>query len=111
MSMIETLTTLRHKVRDDGTTLVAAGVAFYAAIAVIPGTIIAVSIYGVFTNPDQAARHVDTLIEVLPETAARALEAQIHPIADFSHLHHPSITRSQYFRRWCRLDGRLAGSH
>ena len=81
------LTSLRDKIRSDGSSLVAAGVAFYGALATIPGLILLVSFYGIFTDTAQAERHVDLLLDVLPATTVRALEAQIHPLADFSHFH------------------------
>ena len=76
-----------QKLQAEGTTLIAAGVAFFAALAVIPAMAIAVSMYGIFTSPSEAESHVDALLGVMPETTARALEAQINPIADFSHFH------------------------
>lgn len=76
-----------QKLQADGATLIAAGVAFFAALAVIPAMAIAVSIYGIFTSPSDAENHVDALLGVMPEATARALEAQINPIADFSHFH------------------------
>jgi membrane protein len=83
----ERVRALGAKLRTDNVSLIAAGVSFFAALAVIPATVIAVSAYGIFTNPRQAEMHVESLLEVLPETTARTLEAQINPIADFSHLH------------------------
>lgn len=77
----------RDKHRDDGSSLVAAGVAFYGALAVIPASVIAVSMYGIFTSSIEAEAHVEALLEILPETTARTLEAQIHPLADLSHFH------------------------
>lgn len=67
--------------------MVAAGVAFFGALAVVPALIIAVSVYGIFTDPSEAESHVAALLDVMPDETARALEAQIHPIADFSHFH------------------------
>jgi membrane protein len=87
MTTTDQIRTLGEKIRNDNVSLLAAGVAFFGALAVIPASVIAVSAYGVFTSPGEAEAHVEALLEVLPETTARTLEAQIHPIADFSHLH------------------------
>ena len=81
------LNALRHKIAADGSSLLAAGVAFYAALATIPALILTVSFYGLFTDPDQAQRHVDLMLRVLPASTVEAIEAQIHPLADFSHFH------------------------
>ena len=87
MSFASFLRALGQRLQTDGSTLVAAGVAFFGSLAVIPAMAIAVSIYGIFTNPREAASHVDALLGVMPEATVRALEAQIHPVADFSHFH------------------------
>jgi membrane protein len=76
---------LGKRLQAESSTLVAAGVAFFASLAVIPAMAIAVSVYGIFTNPQEAESHVDALLGVMPEATARALEAQIRPVADFSH--------------------------
>lgn len=87
MTTRDRLQALAERIRSDNVSLIAAGVSFFAALAVIPATVIAVSLYGIFTSPRQAELHVESLLEVLPTTTARTLEAQIQPIADFSHLH------------------------
>ena len=76
---------LGHEMRRDNVPLVAAGVAFYAVLAMLPALIIAVSIYGLFTNTAEAERQIESLLEVLPESTVRVIEAQMQPIADLSH--------------------------
>ena len=73
----------REMLRDD-VTLMAAGVAFYSVLALLPALIIAVSFYGIFTTPAEADRQIEALLEVLPEATARTLETQIRPIVGFS---------------------------
>src|ERR1700761_8116962 len=46
--------------------LVAAGVTFYAILALFPGIGAIVSIYGLFTNPNTIASHLNTLAGVAP---------------------------------------------
>lgn len=87
MDGVHWLRALGRKLNDDSSTLIAAGVAFFAALAVIPAMAITVSIYGIFTSPEQAKHHVDALLEVLPESSVRLLEAQIQPVADFHNFH------------------------
>ncbi|MCJ7782176.1 MAG: YihY/virulence factor BrkB family protein, partial [Acidimicrobiia bacterium] len=47
---------IRAETRSDNIVLAAAGVAFYAVLAVLPALVIAVSLYGLFTNLDEAER-------------------------------------------------------
>lgn len=77
--------TVRGEVRADSVSIIAAGVAFYSVLALIPAVTITLSVYGIFTNEAEAERQIDALIEVLPEPTVRTLESQIRPIADFSH--------------------------
>lgn len=76
---------VRQEIRVDSVSIIAAGVAFYSVLALIPAATITLSVYGIFTNEAEAERQIDALIEVLPETTVRTLESQIRPIADFSH--------------------------
>lgn len=76
---------LRYEARHDSAPVVAAGVAFYLMLAMIPALVIAVSVYGLFTEIGEAERQVDALLQVLPEATALTLESQIRPIADLSH--------------------------
>lgn len=75
---------LWREMRHDDVTLLAAGVAFYAVLALLPALIIAVSLYGIFTTTGEAERQVEALLQVLPEATARTLETQIRPIAGSS---------------------------
>lgn len=76
--------TLWTEVRHDSVPIVAAGVAFYGVLGLIPALVIAVSLYGIFTDPSEAEQQVTALLEVLPESTARVVAGQIEPIATFS---------------------------
>lgn len=75
---------LWREIGHDDVALLAAGVAFYAVLALLPALVLAVSVYGLFTDPAEAERQIDALLEVLPEATARTLDTQITPIAGFS---------------------------
>jgi membrane protein len=75
---------LWREIRHDDVALLAAGVAFYSVLALLPALLLAVSVYGLFTDPAEAARQTVALLEVLPEATARTLDTQITPIAGFS---------------------------
>ncbi len=74
-----------REMRHDSSTIVAAGVAFYAVLAMLPAMVIAVSVYGLFTSAGEAERQIDALLQVLPEATAKTIASQVTPIADFSH--------------------------
>ncbi len=76
--------TLWHEMRHDSVPLVAAGVSFYAVLGLIPALVIAVSIYGLFTDPAEAESQVEALLDVFPESTAETIATQIEPIASFS---------------------------
>jgi len=61
---------LRDAVREDRITLIAAGVAFYAMLALFPAMIVVVSIYGLVLDPGEIAAQVRAL-GVLPELQTR----------------------------------------
>ena len=72
---------MRVEVRQDNILLVAAGVAFYAVLAVIPALVIAVSLYGLFTDLDEAERQIEAVLDVLPGSASQIVETQMRSIA------------------------------
>jgi membrane protein len=80
---------MRHEARHDHVGLVAAGVAFYSVLAVLPALVIALSLYGFFTDVDEAERQIDAVLTVMPGSAAQIIETQMRAIAAASH---PSIS-------------------
>jgi membrane protein len=66
--------------------LVAAGVTFYAIVALFPGIGAVVSIYGLFANPGTIASHLDTLSGVAPGGAVEVIRGQL------THLTHQNGT-------------------
>ena len=61
--------------------LVAAGVSFYAIVALFPGIGALVSIYGLFADPGTIAGHLDTLSGVAPGGAVEVIRAQLAHLA------------------------------
>lgn len=72
---------IRAETRSDNIVLVAAGVAFYAVLAVLPALVIAVSLYGLFTNLDEAERQIEAVLQVMPGSASQIIENQMRSIA------------------------------
>jgi membrane protein len=73
-----------REMRHDNVAIIAAGVAFYSVLAMLPALVIAVSVYGLFTNTTEAERQIDALLEVIPESTVRVLEAQMRTVSDLS---------------------------
>jgi membrane protein len=80
---------LRYEARRDNVGLVAAGVSFYSTLAVLPALVIAVSLYGLFTDVEEAERQIDAVLNVMPGSAAQIIDTQMRNIAAASH---PSIS-------------------
>lgn len=70
------------KTRSDAhnLTLVAAGIAFYAFLALIPALVAVVSIYGLVANPAEVTRQVNNLAGALPHEARAFITSQLHSI-------------------------------
>jgi membrane protein len=72
---------VRSETQRDNIVLVAAGVSFYAVLATIPALVIAVSLYGLFTDVDEAERQIEAVLKVLPGSGAQIVETQMRSIA------------------------------
>jgi membrane protein len=57
--------------------LLAAGVAFYAFLAVFPALIAIVSIYGLFADTSKIPNHLSSLTTALPDEASKVLNDQV----------------------------------
>jgi membrane protein len=61
--------------------LVAAGVTFYALLAIFPGIATLISIYGLFGDPTSVANHLDTITSVAPGGAIDVLHEEMTRLA------------------------------
>lgn len=68
-------------ISEDRILLVAAGVTFYAILALFPAISALVSIYGLFADPTTIAGHLDTLSGVAPGGAVEVLRDQLARLA------------------------------
>jgi membrane protein len=68
-------------ISEDRIFLIAAGVTFYAIVALFPGIGAIVSIYGLFANPSTIAAHLDTLAGVAPGGAVDVIKDQLTRLA------------------------------
>ena len=63
--------------KADQVPLLAAGVAYYAFMAIFPALIAVVSIYGLFADPSTIANQLNSLTTALPEQASKVITDQI----------------------------------
>ncbi len=61
--------------------LMAAGVAFYAFLSLVPTLIAATLVYGLVTSPEDVQRQIDELSSVLPQDAANLVGGQMADLA------------------------------
>lgn len=71
---------VKQEVKEDHTSLCAAGVAFFGFLAAIPAMAALVSIYGIFADPAQIEARVGDLLGTMPEEARSLLTSQLESI-------------------------------
>jgi membrane protein len=81
---LEVAKRVKAEVKQDNISLLAAGLAYYALIALVPGLIALVSIYGLFADPADVERQVAELTTTLPEEAQDLLTQQLRDIVNSS---------------------------
>ncbi len=69
---------VKNRIKQDRLSIVAAGVAFYGLLAVFPGLVAVVGLYGLLVEPAQVEQHVSALSGFLPSQAADLLRSQLH---------------------------------
>ncbi|NLG78136.1 MAG: YihY/virulence factor BrkB family protein [Xanthomonadaceae bacterium] len=72
---------VKAEVSKDNVSLIAAGLALYALLAIFPALTAAVSIYGLFASPQQMADHLQSFQGVMPGQATQILEGQMQTLA------------------------------
>jgi membrane protein len=84
MAIRSTARNLPERLRTHNLTLVAAGVAFYGFLALVPALIAFVSIYGLVADPDDVTRQVEDLGSSLPAEVQDFLIFQLTSIVNAS---------------------------
>jgi membrane protein len=72
--------TIAGRMREHNLTLVAAGTAFYAFLALVPGLIAIVSVYGLVADPNDVREQVDSIASALPLEVQHFIEFQLRSI-------------------------------
>jgi len=75
--MFAVLKRVKAEVKDDNVSLLAAGVAFYAMLAIFPAVIAVVTLYGMVADPAQVEKRVGELTRSLPAGADQLLTSQL----------------------------------
>lgn len=70
-----------HEIKADNVGLLAAGVAFYAMLAIVPTLIAAVTVWGLVSEPAQIEESIGGFAEALPPEAAQLVTDQVAAIA------------------------------
>jgi membrane protein len=68
---------VKAEVKEDNVTLLAAGVAFYAMLAIFPAIIAVVTVYGMVADPAQVESQVSEFAKSLPSGADQLLTTQL----------------------------------
>lgn len=66
--------------KQDQLTLLAAGVAFFGLLALVPGLFALVSIYGLVADPADVTRHVDDLLGTAPSEVREFVSQQLESV-------------------------------
>jgi len=78
----DVFTRVRKESKDDGLTLLAAGVAFYALLAFVPGLVALVSLYGLVAKPSDVERQVTSSLSAAPQEVRGLVTSQLQSIVN-----------------------------
>jgi membrane protein len=78
---LDILSRTGKRISTDSITVVAAGVAFYAFVAVVPALAATVGIYGLLSDPSQVQQQVTSFARILPHEVLPLLEQQMKRIS------------------------------
>lgn len=71
---------VKRQFSSDNLSVVAAGVAFYALLAIVPALAAAVSVYGLVADPRDVERMFSAIAGVMPQQAAQLIQTQLRDI-------------------------------
>jgi membrane protein len=75
---------VKEETTRDNLSIIAAGVAFYAMLAIFPALAALVSIYGLVADPAQVSQHMAAIGQMLPQQAYQILDQQLSSVASTS---------------------------
>ncbi len=71
---------VRVEAKDDDVTMMAAGVAFYSLLAMVPGLVALISIYGLVATPSDVSRQITSTLSAAPREVRDLVRAQLESI-------------------------------
>lgn len=77
---LDILSRTGKRISADNTTIVAAGVAFYAFVAVVPALAATIGIYGLVSDPTAVSNQITSFAKVLPHEVLPMIEEQLKRI-------------------------------
>ena len=77
----DVLVRVKREIGNDNASLIAAGLALYALLAIFPGLAAVIALYGLFTSPDQITDQLQSLAAALPQEALEILMTAMQNIA------------------------------
>jgi len=80
----DVLTRVKAESKKDNASLLSAGVAFYMLIALVPGLVALVSIYGLVANPSDVETQVEDLLGTAPQEVRDLINQQLSSITESS---------------------------
>lgn len=78
---LDILVRTKQQITEDNLSIVGAGVAFYAFVAVVPALAVVIALYALIADPAQINQHIASLAQVVPDEAMPLLEEQMTRIA------------------------------
>lgn len=84
MTARETLLRVKAEMANDHATLLAAGVAFYSLMALVPALVALVSLYGLVAKPSDVTRQVTELLSAAPSEVRALVQTQLQAIIEAS---------------------------
>jgi membrane protein len=75
---------VKREAEDDNLSLVAAGVAFFALLSVVPAMVAAISLYGLVASPEDVAGHIEDLTGAMPDEAQTLIRDQLDQVVNAS---------------------------
>src|SRR5581483_1824260 len=82
---LDVLARTKQQISEDNLSIVAAGVAFYGFVAVVPSLAAIIAVYGLVSDPSQGVKQVEALAHVLPGEVLPLLRDQMLRITSNTH--------------------------
>ena len=75
---------VKRNIKRDDVSLLAAGVAFYALLALVPALVALVSVYGLVADPNDIRRNVDDVLAAAPTEVQDLVRSQLSDVVESS---------------------------